>query len=268
MKINSSHQEARLPTSDSASKTPSLSSQPSPARPSASGEGPLGQLKARNAPASTAGAPPVRAELPNAGAAFGARHRSHHSSHHSYSHGSSNHSHHSQYPQYSQQPQYSQSQYAQQPAAPQTTPFHAGTQNDCSLHTIAAMTGWSEQQVVQSLGLTQQQIQHISAHGMQPNDFTAALRHLNGNNGTVHHRQGSPNSFASSLPHLQDGGQFALGMERNSGIGHLVSAQRHGNQLVVTDRQSGQQMTFNSQQDLQNYLSQSGASRIHTWYNQ
>jgi hypothetical protein len=205
-------------------------------------------------------ATPVRAEPPSSDAGFGARPRSHHSSrYHPY------HPNQSKRPRYAQQPQ-----YAQQSVAAQSTPFHAGTQNDCSLHTIAAMTGWSEQQVVQSLGLTQQQIRHISAHGMQPQDFTAALTHLNGNsNGTtVHHRQGSPGSLAASLPHLQDGGQFALGIERHAGLGHLVTARRAGFQLVVTDRQSGQQMTFNSREDLQVYLDQSGAARVHTWYNQ
>ncbi|AKJ31946.1 hypothetical protein AAW51_5255 [Caldimonas brevitalea] len=162
----------------------------------------------------------------------------------------------------------SNTNHSQQPAPPQTTPFHAGTHNDCGLHTIAAMTGWSEQQVVQSLGLTQQQIQHISAHGMQPQEFTDALTRLNGNNGTVHHRQGSPRSLAASLPQLPDGAQFALGIERNAGIGHLVTGQRLGNQLVMTDRQSGQRQALSTDQDLQNYLAQSGASRVHTWYNQ
>ncbi|UXH76377.1 hypothetical protein [Roseateles amylovorans] len=272
MKISSSTKESGLhPSGGASSATPSATH--TPARTSASGEGPLGQLKARDASPSQSSASRVRAELPGSNVAFGARHHSHHSSSR---HGSS-HTHHSQQPQYSQpqysqpqysQPQYAQPQYAQQPAAAQTTPFHAGTQNDCSLHTIAAMTGWSERQVVQSLGLTQQQVQHISAYGMQPQDFTAALTHLNGNNGSVHHRQGSPSSLAASLPHLQDGGQFALGIERNNGIGHLVTAQRAGDQLVVTDRQSGQRMTFSSQQELQNYLAQSGTSRVHTWYNQ
>jgi hypothetical protein len=36
----------------------------------------------------------------------------------------------------------------------------------------------------------------------------------------------------------------------------------------VTDRQTGQQMAFNSEQDLHNYLSQNGVSQVHTWYNQ
>ncbi|WP_143100255.1 hypothetical protein [Variovorax sp. 770b2] len=151
---------------------------------------------------------------------------------------------------------------AQQPA--QITPFHAGTQNDCSLHTIAAMTGWSEQQIVQSLGLSQQQLQHISAHGMKLDEFTTALNHLH--NGNVTHRQGSPHLLAATLHELPNGGQFALGIERGAGIGHVVAAQRVGNQLVVTDRQTGRQMAFNSQQDLQNHLTQSGVSKVHTWY--
>lgn len=150
----------------------------------------------------------------------------------------------------------------QQPA--QTTPFHAGTQNDCSLHTIAAMTGLSEQQVVQSLGLTQERLQHISAHGMKLDEFTTALNHLN--NGNVTHRQGSSQLLGATLHELPDGGQFALGIERGAGIGHIVAAQRVGNQLVVTDRQTGKQMAFNSQQDLQKYLSDSGVSKVHTWY--
>lgn len=245
MKVTSSPNEASFLRSGSAATT-SNSSASTQARQPAHNEGPLSQLKNRNSPGRDNGSP-VRAALPDSDPSFGARGHHHTSRHHGSSH----------------------SHRSQQPAPPQTTPFHAGTQNDCGLHTIAAMTGWSEQQVVQSLGLTQQQVQHISAYGMQPHEFTAALNHLNGpNNGTVHHRQGSPRSLAASLPQLQDGGQFALGIERNAGIGHLVSAQRMGNQLVVTDRQSGQRHVFNTEQDLQNYLAQSGVARVHTWYNQ
>jgi hypothetical protein len=145
-----------------------------------------------------------------------------------------------------------------------TTPYHAGTQNDCSLHTMAAMTGYSEQQIVQALGLSERQLQHVSAYGMEPNDFTAALNHLNGNR--VNHNYGPPSSLAGSMSQLPDGHQFALGVERSAGIGHVVSAQRVGSQLVITDRQSGQRLAFNSERDLQDYLSHSNAAQVHTWY--
>lgn len=264
MKVTSSPHHSTVPPAPGATHAPT-SATSRQVRPPAANEGPLSPLKARSS-APRDSAPPLRAALPGSTPSFGARHHStsRHGSSHSHS---AHHSHHSQSAHNARASHHSQYPSHAQPSSQAThTPFHAGTRNDCSLHTIAAMTGWSEQQVVQSLGLTQQQVQHISTHGMQPQEFTAALNHLNG--GNVHHRQGSPRSFAASLPQLQDGGQFALGMERNAGIGHLVSARRAGNQLVVTDRQSGQQMVFNSQQDLQNYLNQSGASRIHTWYNQ
>ena len=146
----------------------------------------------------------------------------------------------------------------------QTTPYHSGTANDCGLHTIAAMTGWSEQQVVQSLGLNQRDLNHIAAHGMEPNIVTAALQRINP--GQTYHNQLSPQQFMNNLGGLPEGHQFALGMQRSSGIGHLVSAKRVGDSLVITDRQVGTRTTLRSPQDLADFLNQSGASRVHTWY--
>lgn len=281
MRVSSSP-ETRVRSSNDHASTP-VDTPRSQARPAPSGEGPLGSLQGRTASVSRGNSLGPRAGLPAAeqSVSFGGpRHSRSSATGYRNSKG---------VPCDSRgnpvvmRDQYSPSGYAtangrpcdrdgygtqqpQQSAPSQTTPFHAGTQNDCGLHTIAALTGWTEQQVVQGLGLSQQQVQHIANHGMQPADVTAALGRIN--NGNVSHRQGSPRTLAASLPQLPDGHQFAMGMQRNAGIGHLVAGQRVGNQLVVTDRQTGQQMAFNSEQDLHNYLSQNGVSQVHTWYNQ
>ncbi|VWC56855.1 hypothetical protein BCO18175_00450 [Burkholderia contaminans] len=145
-----------------------------------------------------------------------------------------------------------------------TTPFHAGTQNDCGLHTIASLTGWSEPTVVQKLGLSEQDVKDISAHGMQPDTVTAAFKHIN--NGNVEHRQGTADDLVKGLAQFPEGHQFALGMQRDSGIGHLVSAKRVGDRLDITDRQINQTTSVRNEQELQQYLQQQGASKIHTWY--
>ncbi|MGU7810755.1 hypothetical protein [Burkholderia sp. AW49-1] len=146
-----------------------------------------------------------------------------------------------------------------------TTPFHAGTQNDCGLHTIASITGWSEPTVVQKLGLSEQDVKNISAQGMQPDTMTAAFKHIN--NGNVEHRQGTADDLVKGLAQLPEGHQFALGMQRDAGIGHLVSAKRVGDRLDITDRQVNQTTSVHNEQELQQYLQQQGASIIHTWYN-
>jgi hypothetical protein len=145
------------------------------------------------------------------------------------------------------------------------TPIHAGTRNDCGLHTIAALTGWSEQTVCQQLGLTQQHVEWISANGMQPDLLSKAFQIIN--NGNVAHRQGPPDQLIRDLSNFPDGHQFALGIQRGHGIGHLVSARRIGNSLEITDRQIGARYSLHSAQDLANYLHQEGAAQVHTWYN-
>ena len=245
MKISSSPNDAKLVRSDSGPDTRNSQSNTQKRLP-AQNNGPLGQLKTRSLPARS-NASPARAARPQSGAAPSAG-------------------------PHQQAGRLGASQASQPPnalAPAPATPFHTGTQNDCTLHTIAAMTGWSEQQVVQTLGLTQQGLQHISAHGMQPQEFTQALTIANGsNNGAVHHRQGSASKLTTDLKTLPDGAQFALGIERNTGIGHMVTGKRVGNDLIVTDRQVGQTHTLSTPQDLQNYLTQSGAANLHVWYNQ
>jgi hypothetical protein len=147
-----------------------------------------------------------------------------------------------------------------------TTAFHAGTHNDCGLHTIASMTGMSEEAVVKALGLSQRDIEHISAHGIEPDQFTAMMSYLN--NGDVMHRHGTAAELVNDfLPNVPDGHQFAVGMQRPDGIGHLVAAERVGDHLQIHDRQIGTRTDLHSQEELNDYMWRQGATRVHTWYN-
>ncbi|MBN3835105.1 hypothetical protein [Burkholderia sp. Ac-20344] len=119
--------------------------------------------------------------------------------------------------------------------------------------------------MVQKLGLSKQDVKNISAHGMQPDTVTAAFKQIN--NGNVEHRQGTADDLVKGLAQFPEGHQFALGMQRDSGIGHLVSAKRVGDRLDITDRQVNQTTSVHNEQELQQYLQQPGASKIHTWYN-
>ncbi|NIJ93630.1 hypothetical protein FHT12_002327 [Xanthomonas campestris] len=145
-------------------------------------------------------------------------------------------------------------------------PFHAGTSNDCGLHTIAALTGLAEADVVNGLGLTPDNIQYISQHGMTPDQFTWAISKFE--NGSVKHQRGSPQDLASALHQLPNYEKIAIGMERHSGIGHLVAAMRQGEKLVIWDRQVSHVTEVRTREELLHYFNSNNVSSVQTWSRQ
>lgn len=147
-----------------------------------------------------------------------------------------------------------------------TTPFHAGTRNDCSLHTIAALSGWSEFETVSRLGLSQESVESISMHGMGLNDVTTALSIANNGN-AVTHTELSIDEFIDALSEWPDQRKVALGIQRDTGIGHLVAAGRSGNSLEIYDRQAGVSSTLTEVDSIRRYLVEYlGSSTLHIWY--
>ncbi|MCP9270332.1 hypothetical protein M5U04_20220 [Xenorhabdus sp. XENO-1] len=147
-----------------------------------------------------------------------------------------------------------------------TTPFHAGTRNDCSLHTIAALSGWSESETVSRLGLSTESVESISRHGMLSDDVTTALNIAN--NGNVEGPyQFSIDGFIAKLNEFPDQRKFALGIQRDTGIGHLVAVGRSGNSLEIYDRQVRSYLTFTESDSLRRYLVDNlGSATLRVWY--
>ncbi|CAD7376296.1 hypothetical protein [Xanthomonas arboricola] len=145
-------------------------------------------------------------------------------------------------------------------------PFHAGTSNDCGLHTIAALTGLAEADVVNGLGLTPDNIQYISQHGMTPDQFTWAITKFENSN--VRHQRGSPQDLANALHELPNYEKIAIGMERHSGIGHLVAGMRQGEKLVIWDRQVNHVTEVKTREELLDYFNSHNVSSVQTWSRQ
>ncbi|WP_199639227.1 RHS repeat-associated core domain-containing protein [Serratia sp. PAMC26656] len=146
-----------------------------------------------------------------------------------------------------------------------TTPFNAGTRNDCGLHTVAALSGLSESETVSRLGLSPEGVESISRDGMKLDDMTEALKIVHNGN-AVYHTQHSLDGLVTELHKLPDQGKIALGIQRDTGIGHLVAARRNGTSLEILDRQTGVLSTFTDADSLKRHLRSLGASTFHTWY--
>ncbi|WP_157659596.1 hypothetical protein [Burkholderia ubonensis] len=147
--------------------------------------------------------------------------------------------------------------------APQAT-FHAGTANDCGLHTIAAIMDMNDQQVINALGLSPSTLNHFIAKGMDIDEFTAACKIVN--NGSITHTTGTVDQFIAGLNGLADGQRVAVGIEPAQGIGHLVAFRRNGSVIEVLDRQIGVLNTFNDPGSVEKYLRSIGAQNIHAWH--
>ncbi|MBB6577519.1 hypothetical protein HNP33_001575 [Comamonas odontotermitis] len=144
-------------------------------------------------------------------------------------------------------------------------PYHYGTQNDCGLHTLAAKAGCSKEEVCERLGLSRQEANYINENGMSREDFANAFQKLTGRN-TNYRSSGSTDELIETVSGFREGKRFAIGIERESGIGHLVAATRGSNSLEFDDRQINSRYSASSREEVNAYLSQQGGANYHVFY--